>query len=128
MKYLLMAAVIVVLLGALLSQAADLEVQVVDKDCWVEIYEDDKFDSDDPHLRLQGPQDIATLKNLKGRDWNDDIESVMVGPNAMVRAYSKKDFQGTELAFAPNQRIPDLAKLNMANDIESMKISCGRSQ
>jgi hypothetical protein len=105
-------------------KAADLELQVVDKGCWVEIYEDDNYDKDDPHLQIQGPAEFASLKDLKGRNWNDDIESVIVGPNATVKAYKDKDFKGTEIAFTSNQRVPNLGKLDMSNDIESMKISC----
>lgn len=107
--------------------AADLEVQVVDKGCWVEIYEDDNYDKDDPHLQIQGPAEFASLKDLKGRNWNNDIESVIVGPNATVKAYKDKDFKGTEIAFTSNQRVPNLGKLDMSNDIESMKVSCHSS-
>ena len=106
--------------------AADLETQVIDKNCFMEIFEDDNFDVDDPHVVLQGPKEYATLKNLAGKDWSHDIESVIVGSNATVRAYEDKDFKGTEIAFAPGQRVPNLGKLDMANDIESLKISCGK--
>lgn len=37
----------------------------------------------------------------------------------------EKDFKGTEIAFAPGQRIPNLSKPDMSNDMESMKITCG---
>ncbi len=106
--------------------AADLEMQVVDKNCFIEVFEDDNFDADDPHVVLQGPKEYATLKNLAGKDWSNDIESVIVGSNTTVRAYEDKDFKGTEIAFAPGQRVPNLGKLDMANDIESLKISCGK--
>lgn len=106
--------------------AADLEMQLVDKNCFIEIFEDDNFDADDPHVVLQGPKEYATLKNLAGKDWSNDIESVIVGSNATVRAYEDKDFKSTEIAFAPGQRVANLGKLDMANDIESMKISCGK--
>lgn len=106
--------------------AADLEMKVVDKNCYIEIFEDDNFDVDDPHVTLQGPKDYATLKNLAGKDWSNDIESVIVGSNATVRAYEDKEFKSTELAFVPGQRVPNLGKLDMANDIESMKITCGK--
>ncbi len=106
--------------------AADLEMQLVDKNCFIEIFEDDNFDVDDPHVVLQGPKEYATLKNLAGKDWSNDIESVIVGSNATIRAYEDKDFKGTEIAFAPGQRVPNLGKLDMANDIESLKISCGK--
>jgi hypothetical protein len=50
-----------------------------------------------------------------------------VGPGATVKAYKDKDFKGTEIAFTSNQRVPDLAKLDMANAIESMKVMCQKS-
>jgi hypothetical protein len=105
--------------------AADLETQVIDKNCYIEVFDDDNFDMDDAHYKIQGPKEFASLKDLGGKNWNNDIESVIVGSNATVKAYSEKDFKGTELAFAPGQRVPKLGKLDMSNDIESMKISCG---
>ncbi|MGH7181895.1 MAG: beta/gamma crystallin domain-containing protein [Nitrospiraceae bacterium] len=112
-------------LGGLSAEAADMEVQMVDKNCWIEIFDDTKYDADDPHVKVQGPKEYASLKNLNGRDWNNEIKSVIVGSDAEVLAYKDKDFKGTEIAFAPGQRIPDLSKLDMSNDIESMKITCG---
>lgn len=125
LRILFSAVLVLVWIGSV--NAADLEVQVVDKGCWVEIYEDDNYDKDDPHLMIQGPAEFATLKDLKGRNWNDDIESVIVGPNATVKAYKDKDFKGTEIAFTSNQRVPNLGKLDMSNEIESMRVSCHQS-
>lgn len=110
------------------ADAADPQIQVTDQNCWIEIFDDTEFDMKDPHVKLMGPKEYATLKDLSGRNWNNDIESVMVGPNATVKAYSKRDFAGTELAFTPNQRVPNLKKLDMGNEIESMKITCGAPQ
>lgn len=126
MRRILVSAGLVLAFGSSVA-AADLELQVVDKGCWVEIYEDDNYDKDDPHLQIQGPAEFASLKDLKGRNWNNDIESVIVGPNATVKAYKDKDFKGTEIAFTSNQRVPNLGKLDMSNDIESMKVSCHSS-
>ena len=111
--------------GAAPAFAADLETQVIDKNCYVEVFDDDNFDMDDAHYKIQGPKEFASLKDLGGKNWNNDIESVIVGSNATVKAYSDKDFKGTELAFAPGQRVPNLGKLDMKDDIESLKISCG---
>lgn len=108
------------------AHAADMEVQTIDKNCFIEIFEDDNFDADDPHTVLQGPKEYATLKNIGNKDWANDIESVIVGSNATVRAYEDRDFKGTELALLPGQRVQNLGKLDMANDIESMKIVCGK--
>jgi len=112
-------------IGTPSAEAADLELQMVDKNCWIEVFADSKYDAKHPHVKLQGPNEYASLKNLNGRNWNDDIESVNVGSDATVMAYSKQDFKGTELAFTPGQQIPKLSKLGMSNDIESMKITCG---
>jgi hypothetical protein len=101
-----------------------MEMKMVDKNCWIEIFEDDNYDADDPHVKIQGPKEFATMKNLEGKDWANDIESVIVGSSAIVHAYEDKDFKGTEITFASGQRVPNLGKLDMANDIESMKISC----
>lgn len=114
-----------VVLGIAPALAADLETQVIDKNCYVEVFDDDDFDMDDAHYKIQGPKEFASLKDVGGKNWNNDIESVIVGSNARVKAYSEKDFKGTELAFAPGQRVPNLGKLDMKDDIESMKISCG---
>jgi hypothetical protein len=112
-------------LSAVPAFAADLETQVIDKNCYIEVFDDDDFDMDDAHYKIQGPNEFASLKDLGGKNWNNDIESVIVGSNAKVKAYSDKDFKGTELAFAPGQRVPNLGKMNMKDDIESMKIACG---
>lgn len=124
---LLIAAVVGI--GWLLVYAGDVEMQVVHKNCWIEIFEDDMFDADDPHLRLQGPKEFATLNDLASKDWNNDLEniSVNVGSNATVRAYEDKYFKGTEIAFAPGHRVTNLGKLDTVNDIESLRISCGSS-
>ena len=90
------------------------------------MFEDSKYDANDPHVKVDGPKEYASLKNLNGRDWNNDIQSIIVGSSAMVLAYTDKDFKGTEVAFAPGQRIPDLSKLDISNDIESMQITCGQ--
>ena len=112
-------------LSAVPAFAADLETQVIDKNCYIEVFDDDDFDMDDAHYKIQGPKEFASLKDVGGKNWNNDIESVIVGSNAKVKAYSDKDFKGTELAFAPGQRVPNLGKMNMKDDIESLKIACG---
>jgi hypothetical protein len=124
-KLFLASALIAV--GALYAEAADMETRLIDKNCWIEVFDDSKYDVKDPHVQLQGPHEYATLNNLNGKDWNNDVESVIVGSGATVRAYDERDFQGREIAFTSGQRVPDLSQLGMSNDIESMKITCGIS-
>ena len=113
----------VVLVAPSIGSAVDFKVE--DKNCWIEVFDDDEFDEDDPHVKIQGPAEYATLKDVYGRNWNNDIESVIVGSNATVHAWMDKDFTGPETTFTPGQRVPKLSKLKMSNTIESMKISCG---
>jgi hypothetical protein len=113
----------VVFMGPSIGSAVDL--QVVDKNCWIEIFDDDEFDEDDPHVKVQGPAEYATLKDVYGRNWSNDIESVIVGSNATVHAWLNKDFTGPELTFRPGQRVQKLSKLKASNAIQSMKITCG---
>ncbi|MBC7838354.1 MAG: hypothetical protein H7Y39_06915 [Nitrospiraceae bacterium] len=119
---------VLIIIGAGFSvEAADMETRLIDKNCWIEVFEDSKYDAKDPHVQLQGPHEYATLNNLNGMDWNNDIESVIVGSGATIRAYKERDFQGREIAFTSGQRVPDLSQLGMSNDIESIKITCGNS-
>ena len=107
------------------STGSAVDLQVVDKNCYIEIFDDDDFDEGDPHVKIQGPAEYATLKNVYGRDWSRDIESVIVGSNATVHAWISKDFTGPQVTFTPGQRVPKLSKLKASNAIESMKITCG---
>jgi len=61
-------------IGALSVEAADLEMKLVDKNCWIEVFDDSKYDAKNPHLKLQGPKEYPTLKNIEGKDWNNEIE------------------------------------------------------
>ena len=106
-----------------IGSAVDFKVE--DKNFWIEIFDDDEFDEDDPHVKVQGPAEYSTLKDVYGRNWNNDIESVIVGSNATVHAWMNKDYTGPEITFTPGQRVPKLSKLSMSNTIESMKITCG---
>jgi hypothetical protein len=116
----------VLVVGVSTVQAAEMETKVIDKNCWIEVFDDSEYDAEDPHVKIQGPAEFATLKDVNGRDWSNDIESVIVGDNATVHAFKDKDFKGPEIAFTPGQRVPKLSKLDMSNTIESMKITCGK--
>jgi hypothetical protein len=97
-------------LGNSMVYAADMEIKVADKNCWIEVFDDSEYDIDDPHIKIQGPAEFTSLKDLNGRDWNNDIESVIVGTNATVHAWKEKDLRGPRLPLhrvnvCPNSRI-----------------------
>jgi hypothetical protein len=105
--------------------AADLEIKTVDKACYAEIFEDSDFDKDDPNVRIQGPAQITNLKDYSGRNWSNEIESIIVGPNATMKVYSDKDFKGIEVVLPANKRVAELSEVNMSDEIESIKLTCG---
>ena len=92
--------------------------------CWAEIFEDNDFDQKDAHVILKGPFEAASLKDLAGRNWSKDIESLIMGPRATMYAYKDRDFKDTEVVFGPNQRVKELSEVKLANKIESLKILC----
>jgi hypothetical protein len=92
-------------IGALSVEAADMEIKMVDKNCWIEVFDDTKYDADDPHVKVDGPKEFASLRNLNGRDWNNDIQSVIVGSGATVLAYKDKD-RGSAFLTCPNWTCP----------------------
>ena len=96
----------------------------VDNNCWVKVYDSDNFRDTGSSATLRGPMDLATLQNVEGKDWNDAIESLEVGPNAELQVWKSPNYSGTELTFQPNQRIQNLAKVNFADEIGSMKVAC----
>jgi hypothetical protein len=57
-------------------------------------------------------------------NWNNEIQSLIVGPSASVYAYKDRDFSGTEVAFLSNQRFSELGELDMSDEIESLKVQC----
>ncbi|MDR4494140.1 MAG: hypothetical protein AB7P17_07630 [Nitrospirales bacterium] len=104
--------------------ANNIEIQLVDKDCWVDLFVESKLDVDHSHIRMLGPLQSPTLENVAGQNWNNNIQSLMVGPNARLYAYKNRDFSGPEVVFAPAQQVSELGELDMANDFESLKVQC----
>ena len=37
------------------SIGSAVDLQVSDKNCYIEIFDDDEFDEDDPHVKILGP-------------------------------------------------------------------------
>lgn len=110
--------------GAAISQQQDNNLMKQEVACWVEIYMNSGFDKNQPHLLLVGPHELMTLKALKDRNWDNDIESIIVGPRATVVVYEHTHFKGRELLLKPHQRVGSLTDEHLNNEIESLRVSC----
>lgn len=95
-----------------------------DNKCWAEIYMNSDFDKNGPRLLLVGPHELATLKGLNDQNWNNDIESIIVGPEAFMILYEAPEFEGRTLIVAANQTMNNLTDAQMKNKSESLRLSC----
>ncbi|HMS82769.1 MAG TPA: hypothetical protein PKD12_03860 [Nitrospira sp.] len=111
-------------LAAGVSQQQDNNPLKHDNKCWAEIYMNAEFDKNGPRLLLVGPHELTTLKGLNDQNWDNDIESIIVGPEAYVVLYADQEFGGRTLILAANQSLESLSDAQMKNDIESLRLSC----
>ncbi len=95
-----------------------------DNKCWAEIYINADFNKNALRLLLVDPHDLPTLKGLNGQNWDNDIESLVLGPEATMVANEHPEFAGRALIFAANQTIGNVADAQMKNEIESLRLAC----
>ncbi|QPD04418.1 MAG: hypothetical protein Nkreftii_002192 [Candidatus Nitrospira kreftii] len=107
-----------------ISQQQDNNPMKHDNKCWAEIYMNADFDKNAPRLLLVGPHELPTLKGLNDQNWDNDIESIVLGPEATMVAYEHPEFAGRTLILAANQNIGNLANAQMKNEIESLRLAC----
>jgi hypothetical protein len=107
-----------------ISQQQDNNPMKHDNKCWAEIYMNADFDKNAPRLLLVGPHELPTLKGLNDQNWDNDIESIVLGPEATMVAYEHPEFAGRTLILAANQNIGNLTNAQMKNEIESLRLAC----
>jgi hypothetical protein len=124
MPRILLALLIIVAASGCVVHKSEVVPPPGDPDCWVQIYDTDNFNSGSSSATIRGPIDLATLDNLEGKDWEDEIESLIVGPDAELHVWKSMNYAGTELTFQPGQKVAELGDLDYANEIGSMKVVC----
>ena len=107
-----------------ISQQQDNNPLKHDNKCWAEIYMNADFDTNGPRLLLVGPHELPTLKGLNDLNWDNDIESIVLGPEATMVVYEHPEFAGRALILAANQSIGNLTEAQMKNEIESLRLDC----
>lgn len=122
-----------------------LSGSVIAGDCWVDVYAEIGFKGE--HARIEGPIQLSNLHAVSGSDWSNRIDSLAVGPKAMVWAYRKENFRdqppaspnhpdalkawgekasdsGDDVSFGPGQKHHHLGELDFHHNINSLKIDC----
>ncbi len=59
--------------------------------CWLDVY--DKPDFGGNHVRIEGPVELASLAKLNNENWDNRIESLIVGPKAHVKIYRNESYK-----------------------------------
>ncbi len=115
--------------------------------CWVDIFRDDHY-TGQKH-RIKGPKQLKNLISLNGSNWDKQIESIIVGPNAVVTLFENKNFKLTlkemanhpvlmkslgitkqdiledsELIFQPNVKVHNFGEFSFYHKIRSIKVEC----
>lgn len=116
-------------------------------DCWVDLYDDTQYEGN--HFRQQGPAKLKSLTKLNGENWDQKIESLIVGPKATLTLFENKNFKLTlkeminhpvlmkslgitkqdiledsELIFQSNVKVHGFGEFNFYHKIRSLKIEC----
>jgi hypothetical protein len=93
--------------------------------CFVRVWEEERLTGASDFIN--GPRAYASLRDLPGgRNWQDRIRSVEVGPTATAFVWSNETFRGFNVRLAPGAQYPVLAK-GLTADIESVAIECAGS-
>ncbi len=118
-----------------------------DPKCWAEFYEYAQFIGD--HFRIEGPRKLPNLRNVNGENWQERIDSIVVGPKAKVTVYENINYKLTltemakfpvlmrslgiteediredsELIFGPSEMIHHLGEYNFHKKTKSLKVDC----
>lgn len=108
----------VVLLVPVQVSAPELE-----SGCWAQFYDKRNFEGE--VTTLLGPAELNALDKGTGRALKRDIDSLVVGPKAMLTVYQHQGFRDKSAGFEPNAREGGLIqKLGFGGRIESIRLDC----
>lgn len=99
---------------------ADFNAENGKPGCWIEIYDEEGFTG--RCLTIHGPLELSDLDLEQLRDWEDEIESIRVGPNARVELYDDDGFTDGRLSLTERTMARNLEDLGLDDDVESLKI------
>lgn len=91
--------------------------------CWARLYAERNFKGD--ASTLLGPVQLDALDKGTARRLQRGIDSVEVGPKAVLSVYEHKLFKDRFLQMGPGSREPAIAsKLGITGQIESLRVDC----
>ena len=91
--------------------------------CWAQFYDERNFKGD--MLTVVGPASIGSLDKGSGRQFKKSIDSLVLGPKAMLKIYEHQLFKDKSVEFAANSKEAGLIKkLGFGGRIQSLQLQC----
>lgn len=128
------------------AAALALSAPVAASDCWVEIFEQPGFQG--RSARIEGPAELPTMETINGQPWQSRVDSLRVGPGAIVSLYKDPYFKSerpdplnhpdalkawkyedenytdTMITLGLGQQAHHLSELGFQHEIRSMRVRC----
>ncbi|MBZ2210026.1 beta/gamma crystallin domain-containing protein [Massilia soli] len=93
--------------------------------CWAKIYDGENYMGDT--LTLTGPISLADMSGPFGLNWDDRVNSIELGPKAMMTVYDNEGFRDQVAMFKGGQKVPDISrKLGFFDEFASIRITCAK--
>lgn len=104
-------------------------VEVANKDnslrsgCWARIYSGTNYTGDT--LTLAGPLSLAAMSGPYGLNWDDRVDSVVVGPKATLTVYDDENYREQVAVFSSGRSVPDISRpLGFFDEFKSVRLTC----
>lgn len=93
--------------------------------CWAKIYDGENHTGDT--LTLAGPISLADMSGPFGLNWDDRVNSVEIGPKAILTVYDNEGFRDQVAQFKSGQKVPDISKkLGFFDEFASVRMTCSK--
>jgi hypothetical protein len=87
--------------------------------CWITLWDKPGFKGHSQ--RIYGPVDLPYLR-IGEEEWNPQVQSLLVGPNAYVQCYEDLNFFDSVCWLLPNQSVENVKDVACNDEIDSMRI------
>lgn len=91
--------------------------------CWAKIYDGENYMGDT--LTVTGPISLADMSGPFGLNWDDRVNSIELGPKALMTVFDNQGFRDQVAHFKGGQKVPDISrKLGFFDEFGSIRLTC----
>lgn len=101
----------------------EISNKALEAGCWAQFYDERNFKGE--MLTVVGPANIGSLDKGSGRQLKKSIDSLVLGPKAMLKIYEHQMFKDKSVDFPANSKEAGLIKkLGFGGSIQSLQLQC----